>query len=311
LLTLTAYWFAGYLDGRRLPLLAASGAALGLAVLTREIFWPIVAVMALLVGHGKPGVSTWAWHSAALLLSFLAVTTPWVIRNTGLQGTFTLIATNGGPVFYAGNYEHTPPDRPWRSHALSPELKVRRFLPANLTEGERQGLAFRKGLEFIRDHRWLSVRRAVIKAANVWGLERAVVGVLLKGGYGHPGRATILTITALIFGFSALTILGGMTGLCFSLFTPGRQMPFHLYFSALIVISTLIPALTSGHPRYHLPLMPFFSVYAAHAWTIRQDVWNGRRSRPFKVAAVVAGLLFAIWTREIFFVEFQRFIQAL
>lgn len=116
LLTATAYCFAAYLAGSRLPLLAASGVALGLAVLTRDIVWPMVGVMALLVGYvTRPGFTRWIWHSGVLLLSFLVVITPWVIRNSRVQGTFTLIATNGGLVFFEGNYEHTPLDRPWRS----------------------------------------------------------------------------------------------------------------------------------------------------------------------------------------------------
>ena len=312
LLTLTGYCFVAYLQTARLPLIGASGVALGLAVLTRDIVWPMVAVMALLALYGRPlSFNTWVSHSAALLVSFLFVVTPWVIRNTRLQGTFTFIATNGGPVFYAGNYVHTPLDRPWRSHALDSELKVRRLLPPGLTEGEQQRVAFRRGVDFILDHPGLTLRRAVIKAANVWGLERELVGVLLQGGYGKPGRVTVLSVTLAIFSVYVLTILGGITGLSFSLAKPGQGMPFHLFLSTLAVFFTVAHAATSGHPRYHLPLIPLFSVYTARAWTIRQEVWEGRQSWTFKVTLLLAGLLFAIWTREIFFVEFERFIQGL
>ena len=311
-LTFTAYCFAVYLESGRLPPLAASGAALGLAVLTREIVWPMVGVMALLVGSvTRPGFTRWTWHSAVLLLPFLVVTTPWVIRNTRVQETFTLIATNGGIVFFEGNYEHTPLDRPWRSHALEPELKVRRLLPIGLTEGQRQRIAFRKGLEFMRTHPGLTLRRAVIKTANVWGLERELVGVLLKGGYGKPGKGAVLLVTAAIFGVYALSILSGMAGLCFALARPGQGMSFHLFFAALVVLLTLAHALAFGHPRYHLPLMTLFSAYAAHAWTIRKEFWNGRRSWAFKAASLAAGLLLAIWIREVFSVEFERFVAGL
>lgn len=312
LITATAWCFATYLDRGRLSLLVASGIALGLAALTRDIVWPIAGVMALLVGYvTRPGFTRWISHGGVLFLSFLLVTTPWVIRNTRLQETFTLIATNGGLVFFEGNYEHTPLDRPWRSHALEPELKVRRLLPQNLTEGERQGMAFQKGIEFIRDHPGLTLRRMVIKAANVWGLERELVGVLLKGGYGKPGTGAVLLITAAIFGVYVLTVLSGMAGLCFALAQPGQGRPFHLLFVALIVLVTLAHALAFGHPRYHLPLIPLFSVYAAHAWTIRREVWSGRRSWAFKAASLMAGLLCTVWVREVVFVEFERFVAGL
>ncbi|MGB4780426.1 MAG: glycosyltransferase family 39 protein [Candidatus Methylomirabilis sp.] len=312
LLTVTAYCFAAYLENGRLPFLAASGVALGLAVLTRDIVWPMVGIMTLLIGYvTRQDFIRRTWHSAVLLMSFLVITMPWVIRNTRLQDTVTLIATNGGIVFLEGNYEYTPLDRPWRSHALDPELKVRRLLPTGLTEGQRQRIAFQRGLEFIRTHPGLTLRRAVIKAANVWGLERELVGVLLKGGYGKPGKGVVLLVTAAIFGVYALSILGGMTGLCFAVARPGQGMSFHLFFAALVVLLTVAHALAFGHPRYHLPLMPLFSVYAAYAWTIRREFWNGRRSWAFKAASLAAGLLLAIWIREVFSVEFERFVAGL
>jgi len=312
LLTMTAYCFAAYLENSRLSLLAASGVVLGLAVLTRDIVWPMVGIMTLLIGYvTRQDFIRWTWHSAVLLMSFLVITMPWVIRNTRLQDTVTLIATNGGIVFLEGNYEYTPLDRPWRSHALDPELKVRRLLPTGLTEGQRQRIAFQRGLEFIRTHPGLTLRRAVIKAANVWGLERELVGVLLKGGYGKPGKGVVLLITAAIFGVYALSILGGMAGLCFAVARPGQGMSFHLFFTVLVVLLTVAHALAFGHPRYHLPLMPIFSVYAASAWTIRREFWDGRRSWAFKAASLAAGLLLAIWIREVFSVEFERFVAGL
>jgi 4-amino-4-deoxy-L-arabinose transferase-like glycosyltransferase len=312
LLALTAYCFAVYLAGGRLLLLVAAGVALGLAVLTREVVWPLLAVMGALVWYGRrPGFGRWAGHSTVLLLSFLLVVTPWIVRNTRVQGTLTFIATNGGPVFYAQNYEHTPLDRPWRDHTIDPVRKVRSLLPPDLTEGERQKVAFRKGIEFIRDHPGLTVHRAVIRAANLWGLEREVVGVLLQGGYGNPGKVTVLLITAVIFGAYVLTILSGITGLCFVLATRGPQTAFHLYVGATVAFITLAHAVTSGHPRYHLPLIPVLAVYAGQAWAIREQVWEKRRSRSFIAAAVLASLLLAIWIREIFFIELGPFIRGL
>lgn len=312
LLTATAYCFATYLDCGRLPLLVASGVVLGLAVLTRDIVWPIAAII-ISLGWSvtRPSTTRWMWHSGVFLLSFLVVTTPWVVRNSRVQGTLTLIATNGGVVFFEGNYAHTPSDRPWRSHALEPELKVRRLLPQDVTEGERQQIAFRKGIEFIRDHPGLTLRRTVIKAANVWGLERELVGVLLKGGYGKLGNGATLLIASAIFSAYVVMVLVGIAGLCFALAQPGQGRPFHLLFAALIVLVTVAHALAFGHPRYHLPLIPLFSVYAAYAWTIRREVWNGRQSWAFKAASLAAGLLCTVWVREVVFVEFERFVAGL
>jgi hypothetical protein len=140
------------------------------------------------------------------------VVAPWAVRNTRLQGTFTFVATNGGIVFYEGNYEHTPLDRPWRAHALDSDLKVRRLLPEGLSEGERQKVAFQRGVSFMKDNPGLTVHRSLVKMANVWGLEREVVGVLLKGDYGSIGRLGTLVICGAIFGISRSPCSPGSPG---------------------------------------------------------------------------------------------------
>jgi hypothetical protein len=311
LLTVTAYLLAVYLDSRRAFILALAGASLGLTVLTREILLPMVAIMALLAGHvtsWRP--PRWAAHVAALVVAFLAVVTPWAVRNTRLQGTFTLVATNGGIVFYEGNYEHTPLDRPWRAHALDADLKVRRLLPEGLTEGQRQKVAVQRGLEFMKDHPGLTAHRALVKMANVWGLEREVVGVLLKGDYGPLGRTATVLVCGAIFGVYIATILAGVAGLCFAVASPGPRRAFHVVIAVLAVFVTVAHAPAFGHPRFHLPLMPLFAIYAAHAWAARRAIARARRGTAVKVAVALAGLLGVIWVREIA-LESERFIRGL
>src|SRR5262245_36068832 len=222
LLSAAALAIAAYLDTRRPAFLVAGGVALGLTVLTREILWPTVPLMALLVLFlAGPGPVRRVTHAAALVIPFALVIAPWVVRNTIVQGSPTFIATNGGIVFYEGNYEHTPLDRPSRSHAIDPELKVRRLLPPGLSEADRQRAAFAKGLEFIREHPGLTLRRSLIKVANLWGLERELIGLLLRGGYGPAGRLTTALVALAICGAYVAIMLGGVVGLCVALRTSG------------------------------------------------------------------------------------------
>jgi hypothetical protein len=312
LATLAAYAFVEYLAAPRLGVLAASGLALGLAVLTRDIVWPTVGIMAVLIAWWhRPPIGRWVLHSAVLVAALLAVTAPWVVRNTRVQGTFTLIATNGGMVFLAGNYEHTPADRPWRAHALPPELKVRRLFSPELSEGEAQRQAVKRALAYIREHPGLTARNALIRAANVWGLERSIVGAALAGVYGAPPRGAILGLSLSIFAAEAVTLLAGLAGLCFALARHRAGLGCHVYVAALAVFTTLAHAPVSGHPRYHLPLIPLLAIYAAHAWSIRAALWPARHTTAFKVAVAGTGLLAAVWVREVLFVELSRFLHAL
>jgi 4-amino-4-deoxy-L-arabinose transferase-like glycosyltransferase len=311
LVTLTAYCFAAYLTTRRLGAILASGIGLALAALTREVVLPMVVPMAILVAYVTyPRWSRMALHTVSLGVAVAIVITPWVIRNTRLQGTFTTIATNGGPTFLSGNNEHTPAERPWQQHGFPAEMRWRQLVPrGELTEGERQQLAYQKGLEFMREHPGLTLRRAVIKSANVWGLERDVVGTFLSGGYGEAARAGVLPAAAAIFGMYAFTLLAGLTGVSFALARSATTRPFHLFVVVLVVAMTLAHALAFGHPRYHLPLMPIVAVYAAYAWRSRREVWQARRTGAFVVSCALAALALAIWGREVIFVDFERFVR--
>jgi len=91
---------------------------------------------------------------------------------------------------------------------------------------------------------------------------------------------------------------------------PGPTRPFHLWFGALVAFVTLAHAPAFGHPRFHLPLMPLFGIYAAYAWSIRHAILGAKRRLPFAVAAALAGLLGVVWLREIA-LEAERFIQEL
>jgi 4-amino-4-deoxy-L-arabinose transferase-like glycosyltransferase len=310
--TLAAWAFAAYLRAPRPATLVLAAVGLGLSVLARDIVWPTVFIMIALMKYAAAlPWRRWAAHSVALVVILLALTVPWVVRNTRVQGTFTLIATNGGMVFLAGNYENTPWDRPWRSHALESHLKVAALFPRELSEGVQQKLAVRRALAFIEEHPWLTLRNTVIRVANVWGLEREVIGVFLKGLYGSTGAATVVGVTVAIFAGYILVAVGGLAGLCFALGRGGPSMGAHLYVAALVAFVTLAHAPVSGHPRYHLPLIPLLAVYAAHAWDVRGELWAARRTWPLRVAAVLTGLLALAWIREVVFVELERYLGAL
>jgi hypothetical protein len=209
-----------------------------------------------------------------------------------------------------GNYEHTPLDRSWRAHALDSDLKVRRLLPTDVSEGERQRLAFRYGLAYMIENPGLTVQRALLKAANVWGLEREITGALLGGGYGAVPKAAVVAATIAITGVYALTVFGAVVGLCAALPRRGRGLPVHLFTLVLVVFVTAAHALVFGHPRYHLPLIPLLALYAARTWTGWPKALP-RRTPALAAASAVAALLVAIWAREVFFIDLHRFIGSL
>lgn len=310
LCVLSAWGLAAYLATPRAWYAAGAGLALGLAVLTREVVWPTVALMSLVMGWGaRVGWRRWAAHTAVLVGALLVVTVPWAVRNTRVQGVVTLIATNGGPVFLAGNYEHTPWDRPWQANALPGELKVRRLFSPDLSEGAVQRLAVQRALDYIREHPWLTLRNTVIRVANLWGLEREMTGVLARGDYGPVSGATVVAVTALLNAAYLAVLLPGLAVLFLALAHRSPGMAWHLYVLGMIAFTTLAHAPVSAHPRYHLPLIPLLGLYAVQAWARRDELRAARRAWPGRALLACAGLLALAWIRDVA-VDLERFLRA-
>ncbi len=165
-------------------------------------------------------------------------------------------------------------------------------------------------MAYILEHPGLSVQRALLKAANVWGLEREITGALLAGGYGSVPKAAVIAATVAITGVYALTVFGAVVGLCAALSRRGRGLPVHLFTLLLVVFVTAAHGLVFGHPRYHFPLIPLLALYAARTWTGWPKALP-RRTPALAAASAVAALLIAIWAREVFVIDLHRFIGSL
>ena len=311
MVTLTLYSFALYVERPRVVAACATGVSLGLAALSRDVILPLAVPLALImVWPVGPRRAPRLVQAAAFLLAVVAVVGPWVMRNTLVQGTLTSISTNGGPAILAGNNAHTPLDRPWQYHDFALEQRWRSLVPGDVTEGQRQRIAVRLGLQYMWEHPGLTVQRALVKAGNVWGLERDIVGTMLAGHYGEVSRVAVMLLAAVIFGGYAVTLLAGIVGLVAAV-RGGVDRSFHLLVVVLVVLVTAVHAIAFGHPRYHLPLMPIFCVYAGHAWTRRATLWRERRSPALLAAGALVGLALLIWAREILLVELHRVLGAL
>jgi 4-amino-4-deoxy-L-arabinose transferase-like glycosyltransferase len=105
-LTLVALGYVVLLKTGRLAAAGGTGIVLGLAALTRSILWPFPLVLCPLAFFSVRG-SPWVRWQVVLCLFFgyALVVTPWALRNTRLQGVFTVIDTMGGLTLRMGNYE--------------------------------------------------------------------------------------------------------------------------------------------------------------------------------------------------------------
>ena len=165
----------------------ACGVVLGLAALTRSVLWPFPLVLCPMLAVLVPGTARSRIVLPLVLLSgFCLAIGPWVVRNTRLQGVFTVVDTMGGLNLRMGNYEHTPEDRMWDAVALEGEKNwsyaLRQERPGEqLTEGQKDKWAQGKAVEYMVANPGVTLRRSIIKFSDFWGLEREYAAGIQQG----------------------------------------------------------------------------------------------------------------------------------
>jgi 4-amino-4-deoxy-L-arabinose transferase-like glycosyltransferase len=295
----------------RLITALACGLALGLAALTRSVLWPVPLIFCPLVALFLRGtVRTRLALPAAVLAGYAVVVVPWAVRNTKLQGVVTIVDTMGGMNLRMGNYEYTPDDRMWAAVALTGERNwsypiAQEFPGQHLTEGQKEKWAQSKAIEYIRAHPGTTARRALIKFADFWGLEREYASGVQHGMYAP--RSWIGTgVSVLIVIAYLAVILCGAAGVWLA----APAVRFHVLLLLPVVVITGVHTLVFGHSRYHLPLIPVFALYAAALLsTTSLSAWRARRPALIGAAATVL-MLVGVWIRQVVLVDAAR-IRAL
>lgn len=309
LLTLVALCYVKLLHTGKTAMAWATGCTLALAALARSILWLFPVVLCPLTLWLVPG--TWRTRlqvAFALLLGYALVVTPWAVRNTRLHGVLTVVDTMGGLNLMMGNYAYTPLNRAWDAVNLTGEHAWSYHLPptapngAVWTEGRKEKWATQQALAYMQQHPWLTLKRAVVKFANFWGLERVLIAGWQEGRYRPPLWGLVLGAVAITVGYVLTMLLAGLG----VLLAPPEDRRMHGFLLLLIAFICGLHTIVFGHERYHLPLIPLLLLYASAAvvhrrWQRLREGWR------LAVAPVATWLtLGAIWGRELFIVEAAR-----
>lgn len=289
------------------------GIVLGLAALTRSVLWPVPLVLCPLLLVLIPGpIGRRIALPLVVLAGYTIVVAPWAVRNTKLQRVFTVIDTMGGMNLRMGNYEYTPDDRMWDAVALrGPRSWVRGVTPDEpgvpMTEGQKEKWAQREALQYMRQHPGVTARRALIKFADLWGIEREFVAGVQYGLFKPPGWFQVLGSASIVFAFVAVCLLGA-AGLWL---TPPADRRLHVLTLLPVVVIVGAHTIVFGHSRYHLPLVPILALYgAAFVVRIGLSIWAAQRLRLAGAVATVAVLL-TIWIRQVAVVDAHYIREAL
>jgi 4-amino-4-deoxy-L-arabinose transferase-like glycosyltransferase len=235
-----------------------AGLTLGLTVLTRATLAPfaVLAVLWLALpdqSHARP------WQRrlwAVLLCTGVAALTvsPWLVRSYRLTGSVAL-STEAGRVLWAANNPYTFSHYPNESIDSSKHVAFEALGPQEKAEIEALGTNEasvdqwfrRKGLEYIREHPWLTFSNGFRKvtAAFDW--------------LPSPRRGFWPNLVhALSFGPVMLLGLWGM-------WLSRHQWNEHLIFYGLFVSFAAVTAIFHGHTSHRVYLDLYWIVFAAGA----------------------------------------------
>ena len=292
--------------------LAMFGVLLGLGALTRSVLWPFLPFLAVYLLCASGGTA-WRRRAAVVLtpvVAFAVTVTPWAVRNTRLQETFTVVDVIGGRNMMMGNYEYTPMHRAWDAISVTGDHSWGHVLAAetpgfrDLTQGQRDKAAMRRGAHYALKHPGITLRRDIVKFFNFWQLERLLVAGMASGFWGEYGKPTLVLLAAIICGGYAVAILSAVFGF---VLRPPADRRFHWFLLLLIGFICAVHTVVFGHSRYHLSLMPLVFLYSGVALANLRMIWAQRRHGLFWLASFISILLVGSWLWEFFFVDLQKF----
>jgi len=177
LLTLFVLGYVVLVQTGKTSIAVGTGCVLGLAALTRSILWPFPILLCPLAFFMLTGSRLGRLRLVGcLFLGYLVIVGPWAVRNTTLQGVFTVVNTMGGISLLTGNYEHTPLNRAWDTLGFKGERSIWHQLPQKppedykWTEGTKDKWAQKRALGFMMDHPFLTLKRSSWKERFPLGL---------------------------------------------------------------------------------------------------------------------------------------------
>lgn len=266
-LVLAAIWVWGTERGPLAARAGSWGALVAAATYVRPTAWPLLVLLPALGFLARRDLGRALLEALVAVLVAAALFAPWVQRNQALFGRFVLVATNGGPNLWMGNNPRSNGGyMPLPDTVYANEVERDRRLGAEAVAFIRE-----RPLDYLR----LSLQRVVITYS------RESIGVVWneRGLTERYGTAVLLPLKAL----SALywwALLALATAGAVRAWRRGTIGWFHPIW-VLSLFFFLIPVLTVGQDRYHVPLDPFLAMFAACAA-------NGRPPRAAPPGAGVA-----------------------
>lgn len=245
-----------------------SGLMFGLLCLTRPLWLPYVALVALafVVAQRNSRVRFHGLRQAGVVCAGVAlVMLPWVVRNTLVHHSVVLASTEGGiafleannPVSFAGKGD-------WAIHFAANQPDVQQA-SRTLPEAAFDRFMLRKGLGYVAADPTNFARVYLIRLGYLW---RPAPPPQLAGDLSHK-HVFWLTLW-----------WGSLTALMFAAFAFHRPWRMAQHWPLLLVLlwGSLVIPMFSSQLRYRAPLEPFILLYGVAGWFALRDWWQRRKA---------------------------------
>lgn len=246
---------------RRLQLAAGAGAACGLGALARAALLPCVLVVPVWLAARGGSRRSRAATSAAALIAGLIVLLPWQALAASQAGRFVPLTTLGGYNLALGNNPWVPAGygSSWGHETSKTRLRAELVEIASRESISWEAAGYILAREEVLAHPVVFLRRAMERLQMLWAPDFFPLRHLFNAIYppmppSLVGFLSLLSVTAYLV-LLTLSVCG--------LLSPAGLAHRSLII-ALLVTGMLLPALTLGISRLHLPLLALLLPAAGH-----------------------------------------------
>ncbi|MBI5570926.1 MAG: glycosyltransferase family 39 protein [Desulfomonile tiedjei] len=215
------------------------------------------------------------WGTVRKPLAFVLLTygvmavliSPWTIRNYVVLDRFVPIATAQDKGLWISTYPGELLEWDWSREPLKTY--------ATMDPEEREKLMAKEGIENLKKYPLAYAKMSAKRFVRLWagghsnlvpGLEKPLAQSLAEGGYGIAAAKLIFLIVNMAY------LVGGAIGCVLLCRKAGAG--YFLHFLALFAYLSVIHTLVFAAPRYHLPLIPIFTIclaYLVHSYGGRRQ----------------------------------------
>jgi hypothetical protein len=229
-----------------------AGALIALVGLTRPEFLILPVVLVAIAWRRGAGAEAMR-RAAHILPGLILILLPWMVRNQRVVGlVLPAISANGGYNFWKSF-------NPMTDGSQVPVVDY--SLWDGVPEARMDGLGYREGWRYIREHPVRSLLLAPARLGHLLGPERDWLSDLHRGHF--PRRLPVADLGFALVQNAAWVLL--LAAGLFALLGPSRS-PVKDAVVALLLTCALVHLAFFGDDRFHVPLVPFLGIALPEAW---------------------------------------------